>query len=116
MRLCTLAGERELLVTDETIYDNGCEMTGAEVAGLMAQLDRARLAILWRELHQSIPRGCWVISSQHAFEGPARVIDFRYGAPGSPGHEVRVAVSSGRPTYVDAAGVEVVPAPGETTS
>lgn len=115
MRICTLTGERDLLVTDETVYDGGREMTGAEVAAVMDRLDRARLAILWRELHQNVPRGCWVVSSQSAFDGPARVIDFRYGAPGASGHEVRVAVSTGRPIHVDAADVEVVPASREST-
>ncbi|MFB8763858.1 hypothetical protein [Nocardiopsis alba] len=109
MNLFALPGERDVLVADETVYESGRELTGAEIAELIAHLDKARLATLWHEVNREVPLGSWVVSPQ--FEGKGRVIDYRRGEPGAPGHEVKVAPSTGRPVYLAPAEVEVVPDP-----
>lgn len=109
MNLFALPGERDVLVTDATVYEDGRELTGAEVAELIGNLDKARLATLWQETNREVPLDSWVVATGDTFEGRARVIDYRRGAPG---HEVKVAPSTGRPIYLAPAEVEVVPAPG----
>ena len=111
MNLFALPGERDVLVADETVYEDGRELTGVEIAELIAHLDRARLATLWQEVNRSHPLGCWVVAKREGFEGTGRVIDYRRGGPGAPGHEIKVALSMGRPVFVSPAEVEVVPDP-----
>lgn len=90
MRLCTLAGEREVLITDETIYDNDCEMTGAEIGELMKQLEPSRLETLWREAHRHYPLGFWVTVTGSTRKTPDQVIGYQRGRPGDSGHMLKI--------------------------
>src|SRR5699024_1586581 len=89
MRHCTLAGEREVLVTDETIYDNDCEMTGAEIGELMKQLEPFRLETLWREAHRHYPLRFWVAGTGRTRKTPDQVIGYRRGRRGNCGHMLK---------------------------
>ena len=109
MNLFALPGEGDVLVTDETVYEDGRELTGAEIAELIAHLDRAHLATLWYELNRAVPLASWLVATGSAFGGRGRVIDFRRGGPGAPGNEVKVAPATGLPVYVTAAEIEIVP-------
>src|SRR5699024_12875040 len=90
MRHCTLAGEREVLVTDETIYDYDCEMTGAEIGEMMRQLERFRLETLWREAHRHYPLGFRGTVTGRRRSTPDQVSGYQRGRPGGSGHMLNV--------------------------
>ncbi|MEV6822456.1 hypothetical protein AB0M72_27310 [Nocardiopsis dassonvillei] len=110
MDLYTLDDQSDVLVTDDAVIADGRELTGAEIAELLARIDAVRLETLWREIQRTHPLGSWVRGGDGA-QGPDRVVGYHRGGSGAVGHELVVRTTRGERRRVPVAEAWTVPTP-----